>query len=102
MPLIFGLFNLFIACNPFHQEGGECFYDRYEGTCEIVDDLSATFTGEIDGEVVTLSVELYDDYEAGESIACTLSYITEGTCSPCMLDIGDCGDDAWDYLESIH
>ena len=94
---------LFTGCLP--DSGGDCSYDDYTGNCTFEEDGSITFTGAIDGNNVTISDnEGYDsvnEIEVGESTECTISFISEGTCSPCSIDVGNCSGDAYSvYLEN--
>ena len=82
-------------------EGGPCEYDDYLGKCTVEDDLSVTFTGNIQGEDVYLVGNTANGYSAGDSVDCTISYITAGTCTPCILSIGECGSEAFAYIENL-
>ena len=82
-------------------EGGPCEYDDYLGKCTVEDDLSVTFTGNIQGEDVYLVGNTASGYSSGDSLECTISYITEGTCTPCLLSIGECGSEAFAYIENL-
>ena len=77
------------------MEGGSCEYNDYLGKCTVEDDLSVTFTGNIQGEDVYLVGNTASGYSAGDSVDCTISYITAGTCTPCILSIGECGSEAF-------
>ena len=57
-------------------EGGPCEYDDYLGKCTVEEDLSVTFTGNIQGEDVYLVGNTASGYSAGDSVDCTISYIT--------------------------
>ena len=92
-----------IGC--LQDNGGSCSYDDYTGSCTLEEDGSLTFTGDIDGNSVTiLDNEVYEDtdeLDTGDSIECTISFISEGTCSPCSIDVGNCSGDAYSvYLEN--
>ena len=82
-------------------DGGPCEYDDFIGTCTVEEDLSVTFTGNIQGEDVSLVGNIASGYSAGDSVDCTISYITEGTCTPCTLSIGECGSEAFAYIENL-
>jgi len=84
-----------------NMEGGPCEYDDYLGKCTVEEDLSVTFTGNIQGEDVYLVGNTASGYSAGDSVDCTISYITEGTCTPCILSIGECGSEAFAYIENL-
>ena len=81
--------------------GGPCEYNDYEGKCTVEEDLSVTFTGTIEGEDVYLAGNTATGVTAGDSIECTISYITLGTCTPCLLSIGECGSEAFAYIENL-
>ena len=81
--------------------GGPCEYNDYPGSCQVEEDLSVTYTGTIEGEVVTLQGNVGNGVSAGDTLDCTLSYITEGTCTPCVLDVGECGSDAFGHLQNL-
>lgn len=83
------------------MEGGPCEYDDYLGKCTVEEDLSITFTGNIEGEDVYLVGNSATGYSAGDSVDCTISYITAGTCTPCILSIGECGSEAFAYIENL-
>ena len=99
-----------LACGPKTTtntapiEGGSCTYDDYPGTCIYEEDGSVTFVGTISGEEVSFSRnDIYSVPEQGEptigtEIPCTISYITQGTCTPCLLDVGSCGTEAFGGL----
>ena len=83
---------------PTPTTAGGCTYDEYPGTCTGTGDGEFTYTGDVEGTTVTYTgnelasgTELAD----GASTDCTLSYITGGTCTPCLVDIGDCGSEAF-------
>ena len=90
------ILTLLIACD--NKDGGPCTYNDYVGTCTREEDSSITFTGEIEGETVTFTGNDGWNIEEGASAECTISYITEGTCTPCLLDLGDCGSEAFSYI----
>ena len=95
----FTLFALFIACE--NPDAGSCTYDEYIGTCTREEDWSITFTGEIEGETVTFTGNEGWELEEGASAECTISYITEGTCTPCLFELGSCGSEAFSYIGNI-
>ena len=84
-----------------YMEGGPCEYDDFIGKCMVEEDLSVTFTGSIQGEDVYLVGNTASGYSAGDSVDCTISYITAGTCTPCILSIGECGSEAFAYIENL-
>ena len=81
-------------------DGGKCEYDDYPGTCIYNAEGFFTFTGTINDEEVVYTDNGWDEdpnvLPEGESVECTLSFITKGTCTPCMFDIGGCGVEATD------
>ena len=98
-PLNVFLLSLLIS-SQISCEGGDCQYDDLVGTCSYSSADRFDFTFVIDGEEVTYTDNAYFEDEQplaeGESIECTLSFITDGTCTPCLFDIGECGSDAYD------
>ena len=79
--------------------GGNCVYEVYSGTCTGTGDGLFTFEGEVQGEQMTLLDNGLDEsviLDEGESMECDFELIRKGTCTPCMFDIGGCGNDAWD------
>ena len=82
-------------------EGGDCVYNDYEGTCVYESGGVFTYTGTVEDEEVSFENNPYtlgpEDNEpaTGSSIDCVLSYITNGTCTPCLIDIGECGSEAF-------
>ena len=86
-------------------EGGNCSYDEYEGTCTYEIGGVFTFTGTINGEEVSYAGNPYtlgpneNEPASGTSVDCVLSYINTGTCTPCMIDIGECGSEAFAGLQ---
>ena len=82
--------------------GGPCEYNDYEGKCTVEEDLSVTFTGTIEGDDVYLPGNTATGVSAGDSVECTISYITLGTCTPCILSIGECGSEAFAYIENLN
>lgn len=80
--------------------GGPCSYAKQQGQCVIEAGGAFTFKGVVDGAQVTLpgnSLGPDDKSPAvGASVACTIDFITVGTCTPCMFSIGSCGQPAWE------
>lgn len=91
--------------------GGPCSYDSHAGNChidEVRDGSPAlfTFTGTVSGKDVTLKGnEAEGDYKTGDDIACSIQFITKGTCTPCGFDLngawGSCGSEAWEFFRSL-
>ena len=83
------------------KTGGDCSYEDYPGTCVYDDAGHFTFSGNVEGKEVSFEGNSYTPGleeqapAAGSSVGCTLSYITQGTCTPCVFDIGECGSDAF-------
>ena len=82
--------------------GGSCEYNDYLGKCTVEEDLSVTFTGNIDGVDVNLPGNTATGLNVGDSLECTISYITMGTCTPCILSLGECGSEAFAYIENLN
>lgn len=87
---------------PTKNHGG-CTYAQIEGTCTVSAPGMMVFTGTINGAAVTLPdnslsrpAGVYVDAKVGATGPCTIEFETEGTCTPCMFSIGDCGKPAWD------
>ena len=82
-------------------EGGGCLYEDYPGTCTYEDAELFAYVGTVDGAEVSFAGNPYElgpeDNEPapGSSVDCTLSYIKSGTCTPCLIDIGQCGAEAF-------
>lgn len=81
--------------------GGSCEYNDYLGKCAVEEDLSVTFTGNIEGIDVNLPGNTATGVTVGDSLECTISYITVGTCTPCILSLGECGSEAFAYIENL-
>ncbi len=90
--------------------GGPCSYESHEGNCRIDEVREGsptlfTFTGTVSGSEVTLKEnEAEADFKAGDNVACSIQFITEGTCTPCGFNIngawGSCGNEAWEFFRS--
>ena len=85
-------------------EDGSCSYDDFAGICTYEGSGYVTFAGTINGENVSypendlgLGTD-QEEPEVGAEIPCVISYITKGTCTPCLLDIGNCGSEAFSGL----
>ena len=82
------------------QPVGACGdYQEFEGVCTGTGDDTFSFEGVIDGETIvntgnTLSPSL--TLEEGESVTCWFRWAVSGACTPCLFDIGGCGQEAWD------
>lgn len=84
-------------------DGGDCTYDSYPGTCTGEGEGLFTYAGDVNGEAVSAAGNPLSSLEslgADETTACTLQFITTGSCTPCLLDIGSCGDEAWDVFRA--
>lgn len=90
------------APNIEHVDGGRCTYEDYPSVCVYEGNGNATLVGTINGEDVsfagnTISFDPnHSEPAIGAEIPCTISYITQGTCTPCLLDVGSCGTEAFD------
>ncbi len=85
------------GCGSGSKDGGKCTYTDYAGTCRGTGGTEFTFTGMIGGMPATFAGNSLNDGETlalDEERACTLSYIAEGTCTPCEIGIGACGTEA--------
>ena len=100
------VFFFFSACDSSTSDTAEspedsCLYDKYLGTCIYEGNGLSTFIGNINGSDVSFQGNTFsfspneEEPEIGSEISCTISYITKGTCTPCLLDIGDCGSEAF-------
>jgi hypothetical protein len=89
--------SLFIAASC--TGGGPCVYDVYVGLCTGTGGNQFTYEGEVGGEEVTLTGNSLGvlTLDEGEFVECEIGWIEEGTCTPCTIDIGSCGDEAWDF-----
>lgn len=82
--------------------GSTCEYSEYPGTCTVTSvdpdgTVHFTYEGAIDGEAVTLAENTAISGGAvGTQVDCTLQFITQGTCTPCVISIGSCGTEAWE------
>ena len=79
---------------------GGCAYDAYQGTCYGEADRKFHFVGIINGAVVSYpdnELGPRDVLEEGESMGCSLKWApSRKVCTPCIFDIGSCGQQAWD------
>ena len=91
------------------QVGGACVYTKIEGRCQLTelgDHPVMTFIGTVDGKAVELPGNTVRDafafqpFGLGTSTACTLDFATQGTCTPCMFSVGECGKAAWDAFRA--
>lgn len=90
--------------------GGPCEYESQPGICHITDVKGSaltlfTFTGKVDGRDVKLKKnETRGSFKAGSEIACSIEFITKGTCTPCGFDLngvwGSCGKAAWEFFRN--
>jgi hypothetical protein len=80
--------------------GGACAYAKQKGLCEITAGGTFTFKGVVDGASVTLPGNPLGPTDkspaVGTSLPCTIEFITQGTCTPCMFSLGACGQNAWE------
>ena len=79
-------------------DGGRCEYEYYPGICTGTADNTFTFETTTGDETVIYAGNFLSEAETlaqGESVPCTLDWMTYGACQPCMFDIGECGPEAW-------
>ena len=87
--------------------GGDCAYTEYQGMCTVEMDGTLTFVGMIEGEEVTLAGNGYTpapnqgQLATGSTMECSISYITQGTCTPCLFSMGECGTEAFAYMQNV-
>ena len=77
-----------------------CGYTYYEGTCRGEPEGMFHFFGIIDGRLASFpgnEIERRDVVlEEGETMACWLLWTPKRkACTPCVFDIGQCGESAW-------
>ena len=81
--------------------GGPCTYDDFPGTCTAtsVDGEGRThftFRGTVRGKKLILKDnKATEPFAVGTSTDCSLKFITSGTCTPCLLSIGECGKEGF-------
>ncbi len=81
--------------------GGPCDYDEFPGSCTVTQvDPDGTvrfaYEGSVEGDAVVLRENTGTiEGPVGTVVDCTLEFITEGTCTPCLLSVGSCGQEAW-------
>lgn len=90
---------------PDDEAGGPCSYAHQKGTCEITAGGTFTFRGVVDGKSVTLAGnplgEVDRSSKIGSSAPCTIDFMTEGTCTPCLFSNGgSCGQAAWEAFRA--
>ena len=94
---------------PEPHVGGACTYTKIEGRCaltELGDNPVMTFTGTVDGKAVELpgnavrDASAFQPFGLGTNVTCTLEFETQGTCTPCMFSVGECGKAAWDAFRA--
>lgn len=93
--------------------GGACAYTEYQGMCTVEMDGTLTFVGVIEGQETTLAGNIYTpapnqgQLATGSTIECSISYITQGTCTPCLFsmgemgEMGECGTEAFAYMQNL-
>jgi len=89
-----------------HLVGGPCTYESFPGTCTLTGiDENGKANFEFKGAVKGGEVHLKDN-KTMLRIAmhvdrpCELKFITSGTCTPCLLSMGECGKEAWELFRS--
>jgi len=91
--------------------GGACEYSKFPGTCTVTatgEPATFRYEGTVAGKNVTLEGNEVDrtggtsfaKVDVGASQPCTLEFITKGTCTPCLLSVGSCGQAAWDLFRA--
>lgn len=94
---------LFISTSACAQTkvGGTCDYDEFPGECTVTQvdpegTVNFTYEGEVEGDAIVLSENTGTiEGPVGTVVDCTLQFITEGTCTPCLFSVGSCGQEAW-------
>lgn len=98
--VVAAVFLLGTACSDDDSnsdDGGPCTYADYDGECTITPGNTFVFRGNVEGQDVELPNNSLADASLteGETVSCTVSYITQGTCTPCNFDIGSCSSEAF-------
>ncbi|MBN1283362.1 MAG: hypothetical protein JXA24_06295 [Proteobacteria bacterium] len=81
--------------------GGLCEYEKFPGVCTVTQvdpdgTVSFTYDGAIGGQAVSLAGNTTaGEYREGDVADCDLQFITTGACTPCLVSIGSCGEEAW-------
>ena len=84
--------------------GGNCTYDQYSGKCTAtsIDDQGKTrftFKGTVKGQKLVLHDNIASKaFAVGTEVRCSLEFEKTGTCTPCLLSIGECGREGFDAL----
>jgi len=84
-------------------DGGPCTYKDYGGICTGTADNTFTFVGLVGANQRTFAnnnLREAGTLVEGESMSCELQFIETGTCTPCMFDIGFCGEAAFQAYTS--
>lgn len=82
--------------------GGPCTYKSFTGTCRLTDasadgKFNFDFRGTVDAKEVFLkNNKTMLKIAPGVDMPCELKFITSGTCTPCLLSMGECGEEAWE------
>ena len=91
--------------------GGNCEYTTFPGKCTVTgtgEPATFTFDGPVAGQNVKLegnevapgTKESFAKVEVGVPQPCTLEFISKGTCTPCLLSTGNCGQAAWELFRA--
>jgi hypothetical protein len=87
--------------------GGPCAYEEFGGYCTVSGKDAAgkhlfTFVGVVHDEDVNLEKNTMMEGMSMKkgSMPCKLEFIRKGTCTPCVLSIGECGEQAWDLFRA--
>ncbi len=93
------------GCSDGDEPIGECgTYQHYSGTCTVTADNTFTFEGTVNEEAVIYTGNILyepDSLAEGQTVSCTLSWASGGACTPCLFDIGECGEQAWDAYNTM-
>ena len=95
----------YLTDDAIHDDVGACGdYQALEGICTGTGENTFSFEGVINGEsVVNTGNTLYESetLAEGESVPCGFLWATAGSCTPCLFDIGECGQEAWDDIRAF-
>lgn len=85
--------------------GGPCTYEEFGGLCTAAGADAAgrnlfTFVGVVRERNVELAGNALMEGMSlkRESIPCKLEFLKEGSCTPCVFSIGECGPPAWELF----
>jgi hypothetical protein len=96
--------------------GGPCSYDNFMGECIATaydkksDEITFSYVGKVGSENVTTpgnmakKSAMEKNLRVGDKLSCRLSFITKGTCTPCLFKnekgdfIGSCSKESWELF----